>query len=224
MSRTALIAGASGLVGGYCLRALLARPEYARVVALARRPLPVAHEKLSQAIADFDRLESFEMPRGADVFCALGTTIRKAGSQAAFRRVDYEYAKALAELAIACGAEQFVLVSSVGAEACSRNFYLRVKGETERAVSALPFRAVHILRPSLLIGEREESRPAERVGIALAPRLNFLLRGPWQKYRPIEAERVGCAMAAAALRSERGVCVYEYQMILWLSNRLELRH
>jgi len=159
------------------------------------------------------------MPHGADVFCALGTTIRKAGSKPAFRRVDYEYPKVLAERAIACGAEQFVLVSSAGADARSPGFYLRVKGDTERAAAALPFHAVHIFRPSLLLGEREESRPAERLGAAVGPWLNFLLRGRWQKYRAIPAEAVGRAMAAAAFRSERGICVYEYEMILWLSGR-----
>ena len=94
-----------------------------------------------------------------------------------------------------------------------------MKGETERALSALPFRAVHILRPSLLLGAREESRPAERIGAMLAPRLSFLLRGRWRKYRAIEAEAVGRAMAAAALRTERGISVYDYEMILWLSRR-----
>jgi uncharacterized protein YbjT (DUF2867 family) len=107
----------------------------------------------------------------------------------------------------------------VGADARSRNFYLHVKGETEEAVSALPFRAVHIFRPSLLLGEREEARPAERAGAAAAPWLNLLLRGGLKKYRAISAETVARAMAAAPLRSERGVCVYDYQMILWLSQR-----
>ena len=219
MNRAAVIAGASGLVGGYCLRALLERPEFGRVTALVRSPLPLDHEKLTQHTADFARLETLDIPRGAAVFCALGATLAKAGSKAAFRLVDYEYPKALAERAIACGAEQFILVSSAAADARSPLFYLRVKGETERAIGAMPFRAVHIFRPSLLLGQRQENRPAERLGAALAPRINALLRGRWQKYRAVPAETVGSAMAAAALRSERGVCVYDYEMILWLSKR-----
>ena len=219
MNRTAVIAGASGLVGGYCLRALLDRPEYDHVRTIGRRPLPLTHEKLDQQTSDFDDLRTLDIPAGADVFCALGTTLRKAGSKAAFRKVDLEYPKALAERAIACGAQQFLLVSSVGADARSRNFYLHVKGETERTIGAMPFRAVHIFRPGFLLGSRGEDRPGERIAAALLPRLEFLLRGNWQKYRAIPAEIVGRAMPAAAMRSERGICVYEYEMIYWLSRK-----
>jgi uncharacterized protein YbjT (DUF2867 family) len=217
MTRTAVLAGASGLVGGYCLEALLREPRYERVIALVRRPLARRHEKLAEE--ELDRVDELAFPAEADIFCALGTTMRKAGSKAAFRQVDFERPKRLAERGAVCGAAQFVLVSSVGADTRSRNFYLRVKGETEREVAALPFRAVHIFRPSFLTGPRVENRPGEKLAMAVAKKLGFLLRGGLEKYRAIPAETVGRAMVAAALRDERGVCIYDYGIIVWLSRR-----
>jgi uncharacterized protein YbjT (DUF2867 family) len=217
MSRSAVIAGASGLVGGFCLQALLQDPHYERVIAYGRRTLPQNHPKLTSVITDFHSFDGF--PDAADVFCALGTTIRNAGSRAAFRQVDFDYPKALAECAAQHGAVQFVLVSSVGAGARARNFYLRVKGETEREVANLPFRSVHLFRPSLLTGPRAETRPGERVAIAMAGVFGFALRGRLRRYRAIPAEIVGRAMVAAAVRGEPGVSIYEHDAIHWLASR-----
>jgi uncharacterized protein YbjT (DUF2867 family) len=200
MSRRALLAGASGLVGSGCLQRLLANGQYTQVVALVRRPLPLAHEKLTQAVVDFDRLESTS-PAGPidDVYCCLGTTIRKAGSQAAFRRVDFDYPVALARAARTRGASRFLLVSALGADPSSRVFYNRVKGEVEEAVRSAGIEQTWFFRPSLLLGERAESRPAERAGIAFARLVSPLLRGPLFRYRAVEADAVAAAMISVAL-------------------------
>src|SRR5947209_8187192 len=158
-ARAALLLGGSGLVGGFCLQRLLEDSVYGKIISLGRRELPVSHPKLIQYGIAFESLETLELPRIHDVFCALGTTIRKAGSQEAFRRVDLEFPVSAARLGLKCGAKQFVLVSSVGARPQFGNFYLRTKGEVEQAITALPFASVHTFRPSLLLGERKESCP-----------------------------------------------------------------
>jgi uncharacterized protein YbjT (DUF2867 family) len=208
--RIALLAGASGLVGGHCLRLLLAEPAYGRVIALGRRALPLQHPKLEQKLVDFAHIADL-VPRVDDVYCCLGTTIKKAGSQAAFRRVDHDYVVALAQAAKQAGARRFLLVSSLGANPRSRIFYSRVKGETERDVSAVPFAAVHIFRPSLLLGERAESRPLERLGSVAFGALAPLLAGPLRPYRPIPAETVARAMVRAALGKGTGVRIHYYE-------------
>ena len=207
--RIALLAGASGLVGGHCLRLLLAEPAYGRVIALGRRALPVQHAKLEQKLVDFAHIADL-VPRADDVYCCLGTTIKKAGSQAAFRRVDHDYVVALAQAAKQAGARRFLLVSALGANPRSRIFYSRVKGETEQDVGAVPFTAVHIFRPSLLLGARAESRPFERLAFPLFKALTPVLAGPLRPYRPIAADAVARAMIRAALNDATGVRVHAY--------------
>jgi uncharacterized protein YbjT (DUF2867 family) len=214
--KTALLVGATGLVGGHCLRLLLDRGDHARVIALVRRPLDQEHARLVQKVVDFDKLEGEDLA-ASDVFCALGTTIRKAGSQEAFRKVDHGYAKAVAERAVKGGARQFVLVSSAGADPGAGNFYLRVKGELERDVSALPYEAVHVLRPSFLLGERGESRTGEALGIAVARGASFAMIGGLRKYRPIEAATVAAAMVGVARRGQPGRHVYHFDEIASLA-------
>ena len=141
-SRTAVVLGASGLVGGFCLRALVDDPDYTRVLTFGRRELPsLTRAKVAQRVADLATLSAEDFQGAQDVFCALGTTIRKAGSQEAFRHVDLELPLRAAEQALLAGAEQFVVVSSVGADPASKNFYLRTKGEMERELSKLPFQS-----------------------------------------------------------------------------------
>ena len=212
-ARTALLAGATGLVGSHCLSQLLSDPAYGRVVTVVRRPLPLGDPKLDTRVVDFDRLADADLPRVDDVYCALGTTIRRAGSRDAFRRVDHGYVVALARRAAERGAARFVLVSAIGADARSPVFYSRVKGETERDVAAVGFEAVHLLRPSLLVGERSEHRPGERLMIGLFTRLAPLLVGPLRRYRPIAAEVVARAMRVVARRDERGTHVHESDRI-----------
>lgn len=219
--RTALVVGGSGLVGRFCLQALLDDAAYESVISVGRRAVSdLTHPKLQQKVLPLESIASLELRRVHDVFCALGTTIRKAGSQQAFRQIDHELPLAVAKHALKFGAEQFVLVSSVGADSGSENFYLRTKGELEDAVKALPFWAVHLLRPSLLLGRRAESRPLESAFIGLGSLLQFLCVGPLRPYRPISAMAVGRAMVGAALDEGRGCSVYEYDGIM----RLILSH
>lgn len=214
-SRTALLLGGSGLVGRFCLNALLAEPLYTSVISISRRELPHAdHPRLVQQIIEFDSLDSVALPSIDDVFCALGTTIRKAGSQEAFRRVDVEYPLAAARHALKFGARQFVLVSSVGADPKSKNFYLRTKGQLEQALAALPFQAVHIFRPSLLLGKRTELRAGESFAIQAARIFQSLCVGPLRRYRPISAMKVGETMVTAAKLGGHGSRIYEYGEIV----------
>lgn len=201
MERTALIVGASGLVGSHLLIRLLDDPRYASVIALTRRPLAVPHPKLVEGIVDFERLDDFQLAHVDDVFCCLGTTIRAAGSKDAFRRVDYEYPLRVARKAHEAGASQLLLISAAGADPDSRVFYSRVKGEIEVAAAALPYRTVVALRPSLLAGERREQRLGERVALALLQPVARLVPAAW---RPVAAADVAAAMHAIAARELAG--------------------
>jgi uncharacterized protein YbjT (DUF2867 family) len=214
MSNTAVIAGASGLVGQECLRLLLNR--YPSVTSLVRKPTGRQHLRLIERRIDFDRIDTIEIPRGAHVYSALGSTIKKAGSEAAFRHVDFDYPKMLAERAAAAAA-RFMLVSSVGADRTSGNFYLRVKGELEEAIAKMPLDAALFFRPSVLIGDREEKRAGEGIGIVVARALSFVLAGPLRKYRAIPAGTVAEAMVSAANSAENGVRIYHYDDMLRLA-------
>jgi uncharacterized protein YbjT (DUF2867 family) len=212
--KTAVLLGASGLVGGYCLQTLLSDSRYARIVLLGRRELAAArHPRLTQKIVDFEGLTQADFHRADEVFCALGTTMRKAGSKEAFRRVDVDYPLSAAQLSRQAGAKQFLLVSSVGADAAAKNFYLRTKGELEQEIGKLGFNAFHVFRPSLLLGKREEFRLGERIATAVAPLLNFAMAGGLRRYRAIRAASVGKAMVAAAQQEKRGTLVYQYEEI-----------
>ena len=219
--RRALLAGATGLVGAACLRCLLGRPEYGRVIALVRRPLDIEHPKLEARVVDFTHPERLWPVAADDAFCALGTTLAKAGSREAFRSVDYLATLTMADLAVASGATQFVLVSSVGADPESGTFYLAVKGEAEAAVAKRPFRGIHVLRPGLLLGPRAESRPVEALARALAPLFNPLLMASFRQYRAVPAAAVGRAMVAAALEGRPGRHVLHHDDILRLDAWLD---
>ena len=203
--RSALVLGATGLVGGHCLDLLLAAPEYISVRVIARRSLDRIHPKLDERLLDFDKFgERPELFAVDDVFCCLGTTIRKAGGPDAFRKVDVEYPATAAHHAAERGADQFLIVSALGADPDSRIFYNRAKGEMEAEVRRLPLRAVWILRPALLLGEREELRVGERVAEALLRPLGPLMVGPLRRFRPIEARAVATAMVTLALSGGTG--------------------
>jgi len=206
--RTALLAGATGLVGSHLLSILKASPHYARVIVLTRKLIQTSDDRVEQRVVDFDNLTPFGPVD--DVFCSLGTTIKRAGSQAAFRKVDYDYPLAVARQAIAEGAKQYLLVSSVGANLKSPNFYLRVKGELEDALGAMPFRCLHIYHPSFILGQRPEARSGENLAIVAAKLLKPVLAGPLRKYRAIPAEAVARAMVECAVRSEAGRHEYAY--------------
>lgn len=209
MSRIAVLAGATGLVGGELLRQLVARREYREIRVLGRRP--PSHETGKQRFiaTDFSNLDALAGDLAVDdVFCCLGTTLRKAGSRAAFERVDYHMVVDLARTAHMAGAGRFVVVSAAGASARSPAFYSRVKARMEQAVGEIPFAAAHILRPSLLLGAREEFRAAERLGQKFAPLLALFMPGPLKKYRPVQASAVAAAMVELALSDATGVHIH----------------
>lgn len=217
-SRNALLAGASGLAGGFALEAFLGAPEIGRVVAVSRRPLTRQHPRLANRIVQFDHLETqLKGVRCDFALCCLGSTLRKAGSQHAFRAVDFDCVLAFARAAIAAGAQRFVVVSSVGANPAARNFYLRVKGEMEEALQSLQFASLDILQPSLLLSWRGEFRPLELAASLIMPLANPLLRGSWTAYRAIPARAVGHAMLGATRVGRRGVQRYTYEGILGLA-------
>ena len=219
-SRTALVAGGSGLVGGLLLRQLLEDADYDRVTALTRRTLALTHKKLVQRVVDFDRLaEVSDFPRVHDVFCCLGTTIKQAGSQEAFRKVDLTYVAELGRMAVRHRASQFLLVTAIGSDPGSRVFYNRVKGEAEEAVRRLQFDGIQIFRPSLLLGARTQNRPAERIAMVLSPLVGWMLVGSLASYRPIKAATVARAMVRIAREARRGTHVYESDTIRRLGRR-----
>lgn len=204
-TRNALIVGASGLVGGHCLRLLLESDRYSQVIAVSRRDLPIIHPKLDQQIINFDRIESFASDLAADdVYCCLGTTIKKAGSKEEFRKVDYTYVTELARITASKNATQFLVVSATGADASSFIFYNKVKGEMEQYVTQLGFNTVHIFQPSLLLGVREEERTGEEIASKVMLPLSRFMVGPLKKYKPIEAETVAKAMLHAASLDQAG--------------------
>jgi uncharacterized protein YbjT (DUF2867 family) len=206
-SPSVAILGATGLVGAECVRQFAESPRFTRVVTLARRPLPNIASRIVARVIDFERLEdAAECFRVSHIVCALGTTIKKAGTQERFRRVDHDYPLTAARLGLREGAKHFLLVSALGASARSRVFYSRVKGEVEDAIRALPYHSVTIVRPSLLLGERGEFRLGESIGklfAGITPR----------RYKPVQASAVAATLLRAAGEDQAGVRIIESKEI-----------
>lgn len=209
MELSVTLLGATGLVGSEVLRLLLADRRVARVVTVGRRRLPSpppadgSRARLHERVVEMDRLGEHADAFASDaVICALGTTMKQAGSRDAFRRVDHDIPLDAARIALARGAAHFLLVSALGADPDSRIFYNRVKGEVERGVLALPFRSITIVRPSLLLGARADVRIGEQVGKAVG----WLLPG---RYRPVPARDAARLLVQRALAAEPGVRVIE---------------
>jgi uncharacterized protein YbjT (DUF2867 family) len=207
-ARGALLAGATGLVGRSLLALLLESPRYRRVQVLLRRAAPdlAAHPRLAAAVVDFAALPP--LPPVDDVFIALGTTIRLAGSQQAFRRVDFDAVLATARAGRAAGARRLLVVSALGADPASTVFYSRVKGEMQQAIVTLGYESVVIVQPSLLLGDRAALGQPKRTGEEFAQRLLRPLLG-WvpSRVRPIRAQDVARAMLRAALEASPGVTI-----------------
>ncbi len=201
--KTALVAGATGLVGRELVGQLAAHPAYVKVVMLTRRRSSAPSPTVEPVVVDYERLDAAAASLVADdVFCALGTTIRAAGSQAAFRRVDHDYVLQVARRARAQGARHFLLVSSLGANPASRVFYNRIKGEVEAAIQELGYPSLTIVRPSLLLGPRAEFR----LGEALAKPFGILMP---RRYRPVHARAVAATLIEAAARGQPGTHIIE---------------
>jgi uncharacterized protein YbjT (DUF2867 family) len=206
-NKTALIIGATGLVGNLLTHQLVDSPIYEKVKVLVRKSLPWQHPRLQEVQFDFDHPNGL-VTQADDIFCCLGTTIKKAGSQEAFKKVDYQYPLDIARLSLANGASQFAIVTAMGADSKSMFFYNRVKGDVERDLAALNFPSLLIFRPSLLMGSRrqEDSRLAERVAERVMGLLNPLIP---DKYKGIQATKVTNAMLTTAQQGLTGRHVFE---------------
>lgn len=204
--KTALLAGGTGLIGSQLLHLLLENPDYEKVIALSRRDL-APHPKLVQRRADFEKLdEQLDGISPDDVFCCLGTTIAKAGSKEEFYRVDFNFPYLLAKASKERGARQYMLISSLGANKKSSFYYNRVKGQLEEAVCGLPFQAVHILRPSLLLGLRSEKRSGEDAAKLFYKVFGFLIP---KAYNAIDSGKVARAMMHFATQNKSGIFIHE---------------
>lgn len=205
--KTALIAGSTGLIGSQLLQLLLNDDYYDRVKAISRKPLEITHPKLENIVLDFDRLaEHHDKLKADDVFCCLGTTIKKVKTKEKFRKVDFDYPVELAKLTKTNGAEQYLLVSALGADKNSKIFYNQVKGEVEEAIGHVGFKSYHIFRPSLLMGDRNESRSGEEAGKVFFKYFGFLVP---VKYKGIDSIKVARAMQQLAAKHPQGMHIHE---------------
>ncbi len=201
--RTALIAGASGLTGSYLTDMLLESGLYNEVKILVRKPLDKVHPALTQILIDYDKIDETAL-QADHVYCALGTTIKKAGSRDALKKVDWEYPLKLAQITRRNGAERFAIISAIGAKSNSLFFYNRVKGRLEEDLKDISFRALYIMRPSMLLGPRKEYRFGEEVGKRIMIALSFLFP---KNYKPVHASRVTAAMMDYMSEGEEGTYI-----------------
>jgi uncharacterized protein YbjT (DUF2867 family) len=217
--KSALIVGATGLVGNELMNLLPNHPGYETVRVFTRKRMSVDHPKLDQIIVDFDSLDQYKGYLNVDdVFCCLGTTIKKAGSQEAFKKVDFEYPLVLAQLARERGVGKFLIITAMGADRNSKVFYNRVKGELEEELKGAGFSALHIFRPSLLLGDRNEFRLGEKIAIILSPLLSFLMVGSLSPFKPIKAMDVANAMYLSGLNQKTGEFIHRSDQIQSISN------
>jgi len=194
---TSIIVGSTGLVGGNVIKVLSNKKQ--RAIALTRRSIPNLPPNITEMIIDFDAFEkNGSLPSCNNVFICLGTTIKTAGSKENFRKVDIDYCLSIARKAKESGAETLSLISSIGANSSSKNFYLRTKGELEESIQRLGFSTVNIFRPSFLVGERSEKRLAEKIAINLAKIMDLFLIGTASKYRSVKAESLAKTMVLKA--------------------------
>lgn len=205
--KTALVAGATGLVGSQLVTTLLEDERYGTVKALSRRPLTAMHPRLENYLIDFDALSQYsEELKADDIFCCLGSTMKTAGSREAFEKVDYHYPLGLAQRCRELGATQYLLVSALGANPRASVYYNRVKGRIEEAAIKVGYESTHIFRPSLLVGPREEYRSGEAAAKWFFRHFSFLVPS---KYKAIASIKVARAMAHFARSGEPGVHIHE---------------
>ncbi|WP_413299198.1 oxidoreductase [Bacillus sp. 1P10SD] len=218
--KTALVLGSSGLVGKELVETLIKQNTYNKIVLLVRRPIEIINTVCEPHVVDFDHLENEEVLfQVTDVFCCLGTTIKKAKTKEAFRKVDFDYPVEAAKLASKQGVEKFLIVTAMGANPKSHFFYNQVKGEVEEALNKLELPSLHIFRPSLLLGNREEFRFGEKIAAKASYIMNLFMVGPLKTYKAIEAKKVAAAMAEVASFEATGVHLYPSQEIERIAKR-----
>jgi uncharacterized protein YbjT (DUF2867 family) len=217
-TKTATIIGVTGLIGGYLYELLKQDTYFDTIRLIVRRPMRKEGDRIEIKLIDFKDAESLLLAiSGSDaVFCTIGTTQRKVkGDKEAYRKVDFDIPVKAARFCKMTECETFVLVSAVGASSKSGNFYLKLKGEVEDAVESAGLNSVHIMRPSMLLGDRKEFRLGEKIGKGLMTAFSFFIPS---RYKAIHAKKVAQAMLAAAKGNKEGVFVYEYKEIKKLSN------
>jgi len=218
--KTALIIGSTGLIGSHLLNLLLDSSDYTKVITFVKRDTGIMHKKLTQHIIDFDKPETYkELVVGDDFFCTIGTTIKKAGSKEAFRKVDFEYPRQFAAYALQNKDKQFLIISSLGADSNSGNFYLKTKGEIQDFLKDSKIESVAVLQPSLLLGDRKEFRLGEKIGAFFMKTLSFMFLGNLKKYKAIEAKTVAKAMLTIAQQNNSGFKIYESDVIQEIANK-----
>ncbi|HLL43804.1 MAG TPA: NAD(P)H-binding protein [Segetibacter sp.] len=216
-SLTAVVLGATGFIGEQLVQQLLNDSTFSKVRILVRRPIKLSHPKLEAEIVNFENLAEYrhKLGRGDCIFCCIGTTQKKVkGDKNAYRKIDVDIPVNAAKMGKDAGFTNYLLVSAVGADAHSKNFYLRLKGEVEREIADLKFKSFHAFRPSILLGERKEFRFAELLGKGVMQGLSSLFIGNLKKYKGIEGENVARAMVAAAKSDGKGMYVHHYDDII----------
>ena len=217
--KTALVLGATGVVGTQLVNVLSTNENYEAIHLLTRKELRYKNPTCKVHIVDFDNLEQYaDLFRVHDVFICLGTTIKKAKTKEAFRKVDYDYVVEAGKLAKSAGVRNLLVISAMGADSSSKFFYSRVKGEMEETLKQLKLNSLHIFRPSLLLGERNELRIGEKISGQLSSAFKYLLIGPLRPYRAIQAKTVATAMSIAAQSRSTGNQVYHSNEIESLVN------
>lgn len=214
--RTAVIIGASGLTGNHLVELMLNDGYFTTIRLLLRTRIALSHAKLQQEIVDFSDKYDLQnrMGNGDAIFCCIGTTQKKVkGDKTEYEKIDHDIPVSAAQAGIANGFKKLFLVSSVGADPSSNNFYLKLKGRTEKDIKQFPFESIHIFRPSMLLGNRKEKRTAEKAGQLLMQALSFLFIGGILKYHPVKARDVAGAMLAQSKKEQTGIHILEYREI-----------
>jgi uncharacterized protein YbjT (DUF2867 family) len=219
--RTATLIGATGLVGGELLSLLLDDNYFKKVRILVRRPFTMNHPKLERKLVDFSDADSLlvDLDESDVVFCTIGTTMKKVrGNKEVYRKIDHDIPVNVARYCKIMNCKNYIVVSAIGADSGSRNFYLKLKGEVEDILKKVGIESTYIMRPSMLLGKRNEFRFGERIAIPLMKKIALLLPS---RYKPIEARDVARAMLAAAKRHERGFFICEYKKMKQLGREIK---
>ena len=219
--QTAVVIGATGLIGHILVEYLLKDPSFRNVRILVREKTGLSHVKLEEKVVNFNDINDYtqKFGRGDVIFSCVGTTQKKVkGNKAAYRKVDFDIPVNAAKIGIEKGFKKFMLVSSVGADATAKNFYLKLKGETEDALKEFPFENISFFQPSILLGERNEYRSGEQIAKSLMRIFSKLLIGGYKKYRAVDAKDVAAAMINESKKNHPGVHYFEYPEIMSASN------